>query len=103
MRRVRHAVVVLGLASLGLASVPARAVDAPAASSRLLAEVAEEAWQFLLERDVALRSRRGLPISRLPSYGEAERVEQVDHARAQLDRLRAVVPADLSADERVTL
>ena len=104
MRRTRNAAAVFVLAVLPVtAAFAAARVEAPTASSRLLAEVADEAWRYVLERDVDLRSRRGLPIERLPSYDDAERREEVEHARAQLERLRAIAPAELTADERVTL
>ena len=71
--------------------------------SARLKQIADEYWKHQLEESVALQIKFGLPTKHLPdvSYGHAQK--EAEYARSLVQRLDALRPDHLSADERVTL
>ena len=65
-----------------------------------LAVIADDVWLYWLERDIELRRKFGLPIEHLPDITFAAVEHEAEFARAILQRLDAVQPAD--EDERLT-
>ena len=70
--------------------------------AQALAAVAEDVWQRQLEVDLRARAREGLPLERLPIPTLERAQADADFSRAVLDRLDAIDPDALDADDRIT-
>ena len=101
------AVFVIGL-GVGLPPTESRTRSAAIAmantrSSGLLAKVSEEYWEFLLQRNLALRLRTGLPIEALPDLSEARSRADAQFGVAILEKLRGLREHELSHQESLSL
>src|SRR5215471_11395731 len=79
------------------------AAEKPAAPSATLVKAAEDYWKFLETESLAIRTREGLPVERMPDLS-------FDHARSNAafgeSLLKALAPVSESAleeDDRLTL
>src|SRR5260221_1974503 len=76
-------------------------IAAPAPSAAL-ATIAEEVWKRTLEKDISLRIKFGLPIESLPEVTHDAAVKDAGFAASILGRLRALDPAPLNEEDRIT-
>ena len=76
-------------------------IAAPAPNAELAA-IAEEVWKRMLEKDTGLRIKFGLPIESLPEVTHDAAVKDAGFASSILGRLRAIDPAPLNEEDRIT-
>ena len=92
--RVRAALgILLTVVATGCATV-----SAPAQ----LGAIAGDVWARRLDDDLSIRLKLGLPIEKMPDPSYEKASADVAFARSILDRLDAIDPARLNAEERVT-
>src|SRR4051794_3606774 len=65
-----------------------------------LQKIADDAWNYTVERNIELRAKFGLPVEHLPDVTFAEAERDADFARTLLRRLKTVQPAN--EEERLT-
>ncbi len=65
-----------------------------------LQQIADDHWDYLLDRVIGYRTKFGLPIERLPDLTYAQTERDADVARGFLRRLDAIEPAN--DEERIT-
>ena len=86
--------------------LPLGAAAAPAShSSKILKEVMNEYWQFLLEdsgSSIYLRQRQGLEIKRLPRLSQKKAEADTQKARTLLQKLKEIKPNEISYDESLS-
>jgi uncharacterized protein (DUF885 family) len=79
--------------------VPESKATAPSAE---LAKIVDDVWKHLLDEDLSLRQKFGLPLERLPDVGYAAAQKDGLFASAILARLRGIDPAALNEEDRIT-
>ena len=67
-----------------------------------LKAIADDVWSRRLESDLAIRLKLGLPVTSMPDPSYERAAADAAFSRRILDRLNAIDPAKLSAEERVT-
>lgn len=66
-----------------------------------LKSIADDVWARHLDEDLAIRLKLGLPIEKMPDPSYEKAADDAAFARRILERLRAIDPARLTAEERV--
>jgi uncharacterized protein (DUF885 family) len=79
--------------------VPESKAPAPNAE---LANIVDDTWKYLLDEDLSLRQKFGLPMERLPDVGYAAAQKDGAFGLAVLGRLRNIDPATLNDEDRIT-
>lgn len=74
----------------------------PPAANAELAKIADDVWQHTLADNVTLRTKFGLPIDALPDVGYERARQDAAFAQTILGRLRAIEPASLNDEDRIT-
>jgi uncharacterized protein (DUF885 family) len=82
--------------------VPEAALPTPPAPNAALAKIADDVWKVRLDEDISLRTKFGLPIGTLPDAGFEKAKQDAAWALTVLSRLRAIDPASLNEEDRIT-
>lgn len=83
---------------------PQKGADAAASkSSRILKEVGDDYWEFMLEESVYLRMKHGLEIQELPDITFPHAKYQASFTKSILERLNDVKVEELNHEESITL
>ncbi len=90
------------LSAVFLAACRSGGDPSSAQATAVVRELAEQAWQRLLEDDPALRLRLGMKVDQLPDIGIAQAQRRVEQAKADLERLQALDPDDLETQDLIT-
>src|SRR5688572_19457437 len=70
--------------------------------SNELKAIADDVWARRLEGDLSIRLKLGLPVEKMPDPSYEAAAAEAAFARRTLERLKAIDPSKLSAEERVT-
>jgi uncharacterized protein (DUF885 family) len=98
------AIAATALAAAFLATAAAAAQPGPPTpSSQLVALVGTDYLEHNKATDISLQMKFGLPTLRLPDVSLAEEEREAEWAKAQLARLEAAKPAELSHSETLSL
>jgi len=73
-----------------------------AQSSKILKEIGDEYWNYLLEESIYLRLKYGLKIHKLPDISFSFAKTQSDFASSILEKLKKVKPEELTHEESLS-
>jgi len=93
-------VILLGLAALVSAGLPAAKAESP--SSRIVKQVGDDYYEWLKRESLGLRMRLGLRIERLPDLSPAKAEKDAAVAKAFQARLEKVNPGELTHEEALS-
>jgi uncharacterized protein (DUF885 family) len=88
----------------GSINMPAETMKAGSSdSTKILKEVTDQYWQFLLEDSIYLRQLYGLEIKRLPQLTLKKAEADIRKVRSLQQKLKEVKPDEISYDEHLSL